>query len=897
GGSVILTSDAPAGNQWYLNGNAIAGAIAPTYMAIASGKYTVVVTNSEGCFSSVSNEIVVIVNPLPPVPTIIVDADKLIFCEGGSVILTSSSATGNQWYKNGQIIPGETNKTYTTNKAGTYTVKVTNASGCFLESASKEVVVHALPVVPTIIVDADQLIFCKGGSVVLTSSSETGNQWYKNGLIIPGETNKIYTTNEAGTYTIRVTNENGCYVVSASVQVIVHSLPPTPTVVVDADKLNFCVGSSVILTSSAASGNQWYKDGQIIPGAINKTYTATMSGQYMVIVTNTNGCSSSPSQSVQVTAVPYPEVPEITPGGRTTFCEGGYVMLTSSSPSGNQWYKNGVLIPGATNQTFNVNQIGDYTVKVTNTTGCASGISALTNVTVNRVPKGYNDAINSLSCIQSSFSYNLQSNVDNTGKGGNAVPAYFTWTVNKTAITGASSGSGKIINGTLINTSTTAQNVVYTVTPRAETGGCAGQPFTITVSVPVCLDIAISKIADKSSISAVGDKIKYTITVYNNGNAHHNQIKLNDPLLGGILNQPKGDNGNGILEKDESWVYEGVYTISQNDLDKNGIPTSNSGKVVNTATVSSVEYPMTKSATAEVLVQTNPAIVLVKSGVLNRGFKTVTYTFKITNKGNVTLQDLVLSDPKFQGPITLKQTTLAPGATTIVTVEYTPTQAEKVAGSITNIAKVDGFTMQGVKVTDISGTAENNDDPTITDITRYPIAIDDFASTKAEEEVEVPIVNNDRPALFPLNVATIDVKMQPANGKLLVAKDGKVSYRPNKGFYGTERFTYKIDDSNGLPSNIAEVRIDVAPPPLDIPNTFTPNGDGKNDTFLITGMENYEAVGIFIYNRWGDEVYRNSNYRNEWDGKGLNDGTYFYVLKLKKGKTEETRRSWVLLKR
>ena len=62
-------------------------------------------------------------------------------------------------------------------------------------------------------------------------------------------------------------------------------------------------------------------------------------------------------------------------------------------------------------------------------------------------------------------------------------------------------------------------------------------------------------------------------------------------------------------------------------------------------------------------------------------------------------------------------------------------------------------------------------------------------------------------------------------------------------------------------------------------------------------MENYEGVSFFVYNRWGDEVYRNLNYKNEWDGKGLNDGTYFYVLKMKKGSSEDVRRSWILLKR
>jgi gliding motility-associated-like protein/uncharacterized repeat protein (TIGR01451 family) len=898
GGSVTLTSSSGTGNQWYKDGSILTGETGQTYIANASGDYTVVVTNATTlCPSAASAALKVTVNPLPSTPTVSAGGAPTTFCAGGSVTLTSSSATGNQWFKGSQAIPGAINATYITSEAGVYTVRVTNASNCISASADVNVIVNELPIVPTIIVNANDLTFCEGGSVTLTSSSDTGNQWYKNGQEIPGASNKTYTTTEAGNYTVKVTNASGCYSLSSTATVMVNRLPAAPTIIVNANDLTFCEGGSVTLTSSAAAGNQWYKDGEVIPGATGKTYTTSIGAQYMLIVTNTNGCSSAPAQPVQATVVAYPVKPNISPAGTTTFCEGGFVTLTSNAANGNQWYKNGTLIPGATNQTFDVSEIGNYTVKVTNATGCASAISALTNVTVNQVPKGYNDQINSLNCTQSSFSYNLQTNVNDIAKGGNAVPALFTWTASSSIVTGVSNGSGKTINASLINTSAVAQSIAYTVTPVAETGGCAGQPFVITVQVPVCIAISINKVADKATVSAVGDKLTYTITVRNDGNANHNQVKVTDAMFGGRLNQPQGDNGNGILEKGEAWIYKQSYTITQSDLDNNGWPVIGTGKIINTANVSSLEEILPKTVNAEVNIQNNPSLTLVKTGKMDRGFKTITYTFKITNNGNVTLYNLALTDPKFTTPITLKQTTLIPGASTTETGIYTITEPEKVAGITTNTATIVGFTKPGIKVTDVSGTTEQNDEPTIIDITRYPVAIDDYASTKAEEEVAVPIVNNDRPALFPLNFATVDVKTQPSNGKIVVGKDGKVTYKPNKGFFGTERFTYKIADDNGLSSNIAEVRIDVAPPPLDIPNTFTPNGDGKNDTFVIVGMENYEMVSIFVYNRWGDEVYRNNNYKNEWDGNGLNEGTYFYVLKLKKGKTEETRRSWVLIKR
>lgn len=70
---------------------------------------------------------------------------------------------------------------------------------------------------------------------------------------------------------------------------------------------------------------------------------------------------------------------------------------------------------------------------------------------------------------------------------------------------------------------------------------------------------------------------------------------------------------------------------------------------------------------------------------------------------------------------------------------------------------------------------------------------------------------------------------------------------------------------------------------LFIPNLFTPNGDGNNDTFEIRGLELFAENDLVIVNRWGNEVFRAENYRNTWTGEGLNEGTYYYVLRIKDG--------------
>jgi gliding motility-associated-like protein len=72
---------------------------------------------------------------------------------------------------------------------------------------------------------------------------------------------------------------------------------------------------------------------------------------------------------------------------------------------------------------------------------------------------------------------------------------------------------------------------------------------------------------------------------------------------------------------------------------------------------------------------------------------------------------------------------------------------------------------------------------------------------------------------------------------------------------------------------------------LIIPNLFTPNGDGNNDTFEIRGLDFFDENDLVIVNRWGNEVYKSNNYQNEWTGEGLNEGTYYYVLRVKENLT------------
>lgn len=99
-----------------------------------------------------------------------------------------------------------------------------------------------------------------------------------------------------------------------------------------------------------------------------------------------------------------------------------------------------------------------------------------------------------------------------------------------------------------------------------------------------------------------------------------------------------------------------------------------------------------------------------------------------------------------------------------------------------------------------------------------------------------------------------------------------------------------IFNENGCDS-VIETWIPIKVAKLKIPGVITPNADGKNDIFLIlnenkTGSgedikitNEYQRMELVIFDRWGRKLYENSNYKSDWEAKGVPDGSYFYILK------------------
>src|SRR5207248_5554869 len=178
-----------------------------TYNATASGSYTVKVTDGNSCVSAPSSATVVTVNPLPATPTI-TPGGPTTFCAGGSVTLTSSSASGNQWRLNGAPIGGATNQTYLASVAGDYTVVVT-ASGCSsAASAATTVTVNPNPNATITAPGAVPTGTTNNAASVANAGAGATYSWSAtNGSINAGNNtpNVTFTAGAVGTLTLQVT--------------------------------------------------------------------------------------------------------------------------------------------------------------------------------------------------------------------------------------------------------------------------------------------------------------------------------------------------------------------------------------------------------------------------------------------------------------------------------------------------------------------------------------------------------------------------------------------------------------------------------------------------------------------------------------------------------------------
>jgi uncharacterized repeat protein (TIGR01451 family) len=253
-----------------------------------------------------------------------------------------------------------------------------------------------------------------------------------------------------------------------------------------------------------------------------------------------------------------------------------------------------------------------------------------------------------------------------------------------------------------------------TATGTSPTGTKVTATSSVTVPGPTASPkITLVKSANISSFSGAGTAVTYSYKVTNTGNVTLTSVGVTDPMTGlSAITCPSTTLAPGASE-----TCTATYTTTQADVDR--------GAITNTGTATGTSPTGTKvTATSSVTVPgptASPKITLVKSANISSfsGAGTaVTYSYAVTNTGNVTLNPVTVTDPMTGlSAISCPATKLAPGATETCTATYTTTQTDVSKGAITNTATVTGTSPTGTKVTATSSVTIKGTCPTTTKLT------------------------------------------------------------------------------------------------------------------------------------------------------------------------------------
>ncbi len=170
-----------------------------------------------------------------------------------------------------------------------------------------------------------------------------------------------------------------------------------------------------------------------------------------------------------------------------------------------------------------------------------------------------------------------------------------------------------------------------------------------------------------------------------------------------------------------------------------------------------------------------------------------------------------------------------------------------------------------------------------------PIATDDSIKVKRNTIIDIPIMKNDT---VNGTFKRITLMTEPKYGTGVFEKDTAGNwifrYTPKPDFCSSkyyDEFVYQLCNENGC--DLGDVKVHIKCDTIIVYNGFSPNGDGKNDFFVVEGIEDYPNTNVIIYNRWGNKLYENKDYKNDWGGtwydKAVPDGTYFYQVILETG--------------
>jgi len=884
-----------------INGGNISGAttatltINPASITDVSANYNVVISGAVTP-SVVSNNVSLIINTAPIITS---QPSNQIACIGSSVTLTmaaSGAGLNYQWRKgliniiNGGSISGATTASLTINPVALTDVALNYnvvVSGACLPDATSINASLSIGISPTITSQPSNQTACEGSPVTFTVvaiGTGLNYQWRKglvnliNGGAISGATTASLTINPTSladaAINYNVVVSGGCLpdAISNNASLSINS---SPTITSQPSNQTTCLGSSVTFTT-AANGTgityQWRKglvnliNGGAISGAttasltINPVTLTDAALNYNVVVSGTclpdaisNNVSLIIGTSPTITSQPTNQ----------TVCEGSSVTFTvavSGTGLSYQWRKglvnliNGGSISGATTASLTINPTTltdaalNYNVIVTG--GCIpNATSNNVSLIINTSPTITSQPSNQTTCIGSSITFTVAA----SGTG-----LTYQWR----------KGLVNLINGLNISGATTAS---LTINPVNLTD--AALNYNVVVS-GACLPDAISNnaslnigtsptITSQPSNQTVCEGSSVTFTVAASGTGLTYQWRK------GLVNLINGGSISGATTPSLT-----IY------------PTALSDAALNyNVIVSGTCLPNAISNNAALIINTAPIAIANSNSPICVG-NTINLSANLVAGVTYSWTSSTGFTSSSQNPTISSSTTSNTGTYSLTLSNGNCTSATSTIAVLVNNCGVDLSIVKTVNtINPIVGntvvftiTAKNNSSANATGVIVTDVLQSGYTYISSSATVGSYNTLNSTWTIGNLNSGASEVLTMTVT----VISSG--NYVNTATIDGNE---FDGDLSNNSST------IETYPLDFNIPEGFSPNGDGINDLFIIRGIKNYPNNNFTIFNRWGDKVFDASPYENTWNGscsKGIQiggdalpTGTYFYVIDLGDG--------------
>ena len=525
----------------------------PQATAATPGTYRLTVRNTEsGCTATA--QVTVTSNTTPPVAEAGPAAN--LTCQNPTVSLNGagSSVGGSYSYQwsttNGNIVSGGTSLTPSVNLPGNYVLVVTSSiNGCTAQDFVNVTTNQNLPLANA---GPDLMRTCAVSNLTINGSNSSGGagiqyQWTANpGNIMSGATSVNPIVNQAGTYTLLVTNVNtGC---TATDEVVVtNNLTHPGPIIAQPDVINCLVPAvSLDATGSTDLGTPSYHwattGGTILSGVNTGTPLVNAPGVYSVTITNTiNSCTSTaqvtvaqdkvaPNAAAQVNAILSCQNAQVQLSGTGSSSGGGYLYQWTTS--------DGHIVSGAQTLTPTVDEAGVYTLQVTSDQNGCTKTASVTVISSQQFPTANAGPNRTLTCATGQLS------LDGTGSSQGSNFAYIWDTQN-----------GNIVaDGSTLTPSIDAPGT-YTLNIVDETNGCTA---TASVTVDSNYLAPAATVAPGGVLSCTVSSVSLDGTGSSTGNAYGYawQTQNGNILSGGTTLQPVinavgtytlvvTDNGNG----------------------------------------------------------------------------------------------------------------------------------------------------------------------------------------------------------------------------------------------------------------------------------------------------------------------------------------------------------------